>query len=64
MLCGFCQQEATVHLTRVAGDEMRRIDLCEDCAKSKGVNDPTGFSLADLLLGLEQPPGIRPTSEQ
>jgi len=26
--------------------------LCEECAKTKGVNDPTGFSLADLLLGL------------
>jgi protein arginine kinase activator len=28
------------------------VDLCEACAKEKGVNDPTGFSLADLLLGL------------
>lgn len=26
--------------------------MCEECAKTKGVNDPTGFSLADLLLGL------------
>jgi len=26
--------------------------LCEECAKTKGVNDPQGFSLADLLLGL------------
>lgn len=31
---------------------MQKVDLCEECAKSKGVNDPTGFSLADLLLGL------------
>jgi protein arginine kinase activator len=31
---------------------MQKVDLCEDCAKTKGVNDPTGFSLADLLLGL------------
>jgi len=31
---------------------MQKVDLCEDCAKHKGVNDPTGFSLADLLLGL------------
>lgn len=31
---------------------MQKVDLCEDCAKTKGVNDQTGFSLADLLLGL------------
>ena len=24
--------------------------LCDECAKKKGVTDPTGFSLADLLL--------------
>ena len=34
------------------GDKMQKVDLCEECAKTKGVNDPTGFSLADLLLGL------------
>ena len=25
--------------------------LCDACAKERGVTDPTGFSLADLLLG-------------
>lgn len=53
MLCCVCKEkEATVHLTQIAGDKMQKVDLCEDCAKQKGVNDPTGFSLADLLLGL------------
>jgi protein arginine kinase activator len=53
MLCSICKEkEATVHLTQIAGDKMQKVDLCEDCAKTKGVNDPTGFSLADLLLGL------------
>ena len=41
-----------MHLTQIAGDKMQKVDLCEECAKTKGVNDPTGFSLADLLLGL------------
>jgi len=41
-----------VHLTQIAGDKMQKVDLCEECAKNKGVNDPAGFSLADLLLGL------------
>jgi protein arginine kinase activator len=53
MLCCVCKEkEATVHLTQIAGEKMQKVDLCEECAKTKGVNDPTGFSLADLLLGL------------
>jgi protein arginine kinase activator len=31
---------------------MQTIDLCEACSKAKGVDDPTGFSLASLLVGL------------
>jgi len=53
MLCSICKaKDATVHLTQIAGDKLQKVDLCEECAKQKGVNDPTGFSLADLLLGL------------
>lgn len=53
MKCCVCKnREATVHLTQIAGDKVHKVDLCEECAQSKGVNDPTGFSLADLLLGL------------
>ena len=53
MICCVCKEkEATVHLTQIAKEQMQKVDLCEDCAKQKGVNDPAGFSLADLLLGL------------
>jgi protein arginine kinase activator len=53
MVCCVCKEkEATVHLTQIAGDKVQKVDLCEECAKRKGVNDPTGFSLADLLLGI------------
>jgi protein arginine kinase activator len=53
MLCCICKEKnATVHLTQIQGEKMQKVDLCEDCAKTKGVNDQTGFSLADLLLGL------------
>ena len=53
MLCCICKEkEATVHLTQVAGESMQKFDLCEECAKTKGVNDPTGFSLAGLMLEL------------
>ena len=55
MLCSICKEKpATVHLTQIMGDKMQKLDLCEDCAKAKGINDPTGFGLADLdlVLGL------------
>lgn len=53
MMCCVCKEkEATVHYTQIAGDKIQKVDLCEACAKSKGVSDPMGFSLADLLLGL------------
>jgi protein arginine kinase activator len=31
---------------------MQKVNLCEACSREKGVTDPTGFALADLLLGL------------
>jgi protein arginine kinase activator len=53
MLCMICQKkEARVHLTDVKSGKVKKVDLCEECAKAKGVDDPTGFALADLLLGL------------
>ena len=52
-MCCICKEkEATVHYTQIAGDKIQKVDLCEECARAKGVNDPTSFSLADLLLGL------------
>jgi len=53
MQCQFCNKSpATVHLTQIVENEVKKVDLCEACAKEKGVNDPTGFSIADILLGL------------
>ncbi|HXX41636.1 MAG TPA: UvrB/UvrC motif-containing protein [Chthoniobacterales bacterium] len=31
---------------------MQKVNLCDACSKEKGVQDPTGFALADLLLGI------------
>jgi protein arginine kinase activator len=53
MRCDICKQNvATVHLTQMVEGKTKKVDLCETCSKAKGVDDPTGFSLADLLLGL------------
>jgi protein-arginine kinase activator protein McsA len=56
MLCCICKEnETTVHLTQtvIATNQIRNLDLCEQCAESNGVNDPTGFSLAYLLQATE-----------
>ena len=45
------EKPATVYLTQIVGDKVQKLDLCEECAKAKGVND-TGFAIADLMLGL------------
>ena len=53
MLCDICKQNvATVHLTQMVEGKTKKVDLCETCSKAKGVDDPKGFSLADVLLGL------------
>ena len=57
MLCNVCEKnEAKVHLTQMVEGKIRKVDLCETCAKEKGIDDPTGFSLADVLTGMESVP--------
>jgi protein arginine kinase activator len=67
MFCDVCKsKEATVFLTQIVEGKMQKVNLCESCSKEKGVNDPMGFALADLLLGLgaaqeieKNPAGVR-----
>jgi protein arginine kinase activator len=59
MKCDFCDTKATVFLTQLVEGQMKKVCLCDSCAKERGVTDPTGFSLADLLLG-----GIAATTGQ
>lgn len=48
--CDLCENQATVHLTQILNNKIHKVDLCESCAQEKGVTDPNGFSLADLLI--------------
>jgi len=48
--CSLCGKPATVHLTQIINNKVHKVDLCEECAQAKGVTDPSGFSLADLLV--------------
>jgi len=51
MKCDMCDNEATVHLTQIVDGKMSSANLCEHCSKEKGITDPTGFQLADFLMG-------------
>ncbi|HBM86239.1 MAG TPA: excinuclease ABC subunit B [Opitutae bacterium] len=55
--CSICSKEATVHLTQIVNNKIHKVDLCESCAQKKGVTDPEGFSLADLLSKTPLTPG-------
>lgn len=48
--CMLCGKPATVHLTQIVNNQIQKHDFCEECAAAKGVTDPSGFSLADLLI--------------
>jgi protein arginine kinase activator len=53
MKCCICnEREARVFLTQIVADKVQKVDLCEECAKQKGLDDAAGFSPADVLLGL------------
>lgn len=53
MLCDVCKsQEANVFFTQIINGQVQKVNLCEECSKQKGVTDPTGFALAELLLGM------------
>lgn len=51
MKCDLCEKNAVVFLTQIVEGQMKKICLCDHCAKNHGVTDPTGFGLADLVLG-------------
>lgn len=53
MLCQICgKKEATVHLTQVLNNEMRKMHLCEQCAQASGIDIDTPVSVTNFLLGL------------
>ncbi len=56
MLCDLCKEkQANVFFTQIINGQVQKVNLCEECSKKKGVTDPTGFALAELLLGMGAP---------
>ena len=48
--CDNCGNPAKVHLTQLVGGQVKKVALCDACASQKGVTDPTGFALAEMLM--------------
>jgi len=56
MLCQACgKNEATVEFTEIVNDEVKQLQLCDACAKKKGIEMEQHFSIADFLAGLSEP---------
>jgi len=56
-MCSICKEKpATVFLQKIsADDKVYKLDVCDDCAKAKGVDDNfDGFPFADTMLGPSQ----------
>ena len=63
MKCEVCKlNKATVHYTEIVQNKIIKINLCEVCAKKKGVGENLNFSMSDLIGGLSN--SIDPESEQ
>jgi protein arginine kinase activator len=53
MQCESCQaKEATVHLTQVIEGEVKKLHLCEGCAKASGVTYKIPTSIHEILQGV------------
>jgi len=56
MKCECCsEKEATIHLTQVIEGEVKKLNLCQDCAQKNGIDLNSPISITDVLLGLGQP---------
>lgn len=49
--CNHCTKPATIHLTQIVENKITKIDLCEECAQKKGLTDPEGLDISQLLAG-------------
>lgn len=61
LLCDNCKShKAEVFFSQIVEGKMQKVNLCKECSKEKGVDDPTGFALADLLLGMGENTQVGP----
>ena len=65
MLCEFCKKlKATVHYTEIINNQMTKVNLCENCAKEKGIDVYPKFDMSDLLAKLTHVEGAPSVIEE
>lgn len=66
MKCESCQKkDATIHLTQVIDGNVKKLNLCQDCALDSGIDLNSPISITDVLLGLgAQPQSASPAAAE
>lgn len=60
MKCECCHEaEATIHLTQVIDGEVKKLNLCQECAQKNGIDLNSPISITDVLLGLGSQPSTQ-----
>lgn len=63
IVCDNCKQKpAEVFYSQIADGKLLKVNLCKACSKEKGVEDPTGFALAELLQGMGENTEVSPAT--
>lgn len=53
MKCECCKKkDATIHLTQVIDGNVKKLNLCQECAQDSGIDLNSPISITDVLLGL------------
>ncbi|MCK5707742.1 MAG: UvrB/UvrC motif-containing protein [Candidatus Aureabacteria bacterium] len=64
MKCDMCKvHDAVVHYAEVVNGEIKKLNICESCAKEKGFGVEVSFSLSDMLGGMvkDSAKGLEPS---
>ena len=66
MKCESCHEnEATIHLTQVIDGNVKKLNLCQECALKNGIDLNSPISITDVLLGLgSQASGEQPAMSE
>lgn len=60
MKCECCHEtEATIHLTQVIDGDVKKLNLCQECAQKNGIDLNSPISITDVLLGLGSQTGVK-----
>ncbi|HSR87484.1 MAG TPA: hypothetical protein VLL07_00905, partial [Pontiella sp.] len=60
MICECCHEaKATIHLTQVVDGEVKKLNLCQECAQKNGIDLNSPISITDVLLGLGSQAGMK-----